>query len=352
MGAFSTALAVVVTVALFRILGPKRTRLVAQIVSAVVAAAFVIGVQAAAIFSSGSFSRLALFRSESFLAVAPEATSLVYWPALAAMGDATALAVVLAISLGFLGLVIAVFSATFETHVGVTLDAADQDRTRRRPFAEFRAGSTMSALRRKEWALLRRDPWLLSQTLMQIFYLLPPILLLWLNFGDNAGGLLLLVPVLVMAAGQLAGGLAWIAVSGEDAPDLVASAPITAYAIIVAKIQAVLGAVGVVVAPLVVALAVTAPKLALVAALGIVVSAWSGTMIQFWFRPQSAPGRIRRRRIPSRIATLAEALSAILWAGTAAVAAAGSWLASVTAVAAILVLAGAWMIRPRHDNAA
>ena len=352
MGAFSTALAVVVTVVLFHILGPKRTRLVAQIVSAVVAAAFVIGVQAAAIFASGSFSRLALFRSESFIAVAPEADSLVYWPARAAMGDATALAVVLAISLGLLGLVIAVFSASFETHVGVTLDAADQATTRRRPLTEFRAGSTMSALRRKEWALLRRDPWLLSQTLMQIFYLLPPILLLWLNFGDGAGALLLLVPVLVMAAGQLAGGLAWIAVSGEDAPDLVASAPITAYAIIVAKIQAVLGAVAVVVAPLLAALVVAAPKLAVVAALGIVVSAWSGTMIQFWFRPQSAPGRLRRRRIPSRIATVAEALSAILWAGTAAVAAAGSWLASVTALVAILVVAGAWMIRPRHDNGA
>jgi ABC-2 type transport system permease protein len=29
-----------------------------------------------------------------------------------------------------------------------------------------------------------------------------------------------------MAAGQLAGGLAWLSISGEDAPDLVATAPI------------------------------------------------------------------------------------------------------------------------------
>ena len=36
-----------------------------------------------------------------------------------------------------------------------------------------RALSPSLMLRRKEWALLRRDPWLVSQTLVQILYLLP-----------------------------------------------------------------------------------------------------------------------------------------------------------------------------------
>ena len=61
----------------------------------------------------------------------------------------------------------------------------------------------------------------MSQTLMQLLYLVPPALLLWRSFADGAGSLVVLVPVLVMAAGQLAGGLAWLAISGEDAPDLV-----------------------------------------------------------------------------------------------------------------------------------
>ena len=69
--------------------------------------------------------------------------------------------------------------------------------------------------------------WLVSQTLMQILYLLPPAFLLWRSF-EGSEALLVLVPVLVMAAGQLAGGLAWLAISGEDAPDLVASAPVPA----------------------------------------------------------------------------------------------------------------------------
>ena len=100
--------------------------------------------------------------------------------------------------------------------------------------------SPRRALRRKEWMLLRRDPWLVSQTLMQMLYLVPPAILLWRSFQAGGGALNLLVPVLVMAAGQLAGGLAWLTISGEDAPDLVATAPVPARFILRAKIEAVL----------------------------------------------------------------------------------------------------------------
>ena len=62
--------------------------------------------------------------------------------------------------------------------------------------AGFRTATPMRALRQKEWMLLRRDPWLMSQTLMQILYLLPPGLLLWRSF-EGGGALLVLVPVLV-----------------------------------------------------------------------------------------------------------------------------------------------------------
>ena len=106
MGALSTAFAIAATVALFRSLGPKRTRLISQIVSAVVGAGFVIGAQAAAIISTGSIARLSFLRSEDFVARAPEAASVIWWPAHAIMGDMTALAVALVISIGLLALVI------------------------------------------------------------------------------------------------------------------------------------------------------------------------------------------------------------------------------------------------------
>jgi ABC-2 type transport system permease protein len=347
MGAVSTALAVAMTVVLFHSLGPRRTRLISQIMTTVVASAFVIGVQIAAILSTGGISRLSFFRSERVIALAPETGSVLWWPALAAMGNVPLLAVVLGTSLGLLALAITVFSVKFGDHVSAASIVADQGGKTRRRLKGFRPATTMRALRRKEWTLLRRDPWLLSQTLMQILYLLPPALILWRSFGDHVSALLVLVPILVMASGQLAGGLAWITVSGEDAQDLVSSAPIPARAIVSAKIEAVLAAVAVIVAPLVVALAIIAPRLAAVTALGIVVSALAGTMIQIWFRAQARRSNLRRRHIPSKITTLSEALSSILWAGTAALAAAGSWFAAATAVIALLALAGTWAIRPR-----
>src|SRR4029079_4339282 len=53
----ATAFAVAMTIALFLTLGPKRTRLVAQVMAAVIGAACVIGLQLAAIQSLGSLSR-------------------------------------------------------------------------------------------------------------------------------------------------------------------------------------------------------------------------------------------------------------------------------------------------------
>jgi ABC-2 type transport system permease protein len=55
--------------------------------------------------------------------------------------------------------------------------------------------------------------------------------------------LIVLAPVLTRAAGQLGGGLAWLAVSGEDAPDLIATAPISPRHNLIAKVEAVLIAV-------------------------------------------------------------------------------------------------------------
>ena len=196
-------------------------------------------------------------------------------------------------------------------------------------------------LRHKEWTLLRRDPWLVSQTLMQVLYLLPPALLLWRNFGDHGDTLVVLVPVFVMAAGQLAGGLAWLAVSGEDAPDLVATAPISGGNVLRAKLEAVIGAIAIVLSPVMLVLSLSSLYYALVASVGILIAAGSATVIQLWFRNQAKRSQFRRRQTSSRVATFAEAFSSISWAATAGLAAAGTWLAVVPAVIALGILAGA-----------
>jgi ABC-2 type transport system permease protein len=351
MGAAATALAVGLTVALFRMVGAKRTRFVAQVVAAVIGAAFVIGLQVAAILSYGTISRLAVLQSGTVLAHAPGPGSMMWWPARAALGDPLALVFVLAASLALLAAAIAIVAPHFGEYAVAAGGVGYGDVARARRQAAFRPMSPRRALRRKEWMLLRRDPWLMSQTLMQMLYLVPPAVLLWRNFGTGNAALQLLVPVLVMAAGQLGGGLAWLAISGEDAPDLVATAPIPARFVLVAKIEAVLGSIALVFAPLVVALAFASPWHALVTACGIVIAALAATAIQLWFRSQAKRSQFRRRQVSSRLATFAEAFSSIGWAATAAVAVAAIPLAIAPALLALLVLAGAWFMSPRPRSA-
>jgi ABC-2 type transport system permease protein len=158
-----------------------------------------------------------------------------------------------------------------------------------------------------------------------------------------------LVPVLVMAAGQLAGGLSWLAISGEDAPDLVATAPVPAGQIVRAKIEAVMGGIAIVFLPFIAALAWLSPFHAVVAGIGIIVAAASATQIQLWFRAQAKRSQFRRRQVSSRMATFAEAFSSITWAGTAALAAVGAWLALISGVIAVALLLGARLISPRQN---
>jgi ABC-2 type transport system permease protein len=322
------------------------------VVAAIIGAAFVIGIQIAAILSIGSYARLSFLSSQPVLSIAPDISSIIWWPAKAVIGDMGAFAVMAVLGFGLLGLVIHTCAANFGAHV-ITASGIAFDTSKGPGYsARFAPRSPKRALRRKEWMSLRRDPWLMSESLMQILYLVPPALLLWLNFSDKVGSLLILVPIMVMAAGQLSGGLAWLAISGEDAPELVGSAPVTPRAIITAKIEAVLGAIALVFAPLLIGLVLVAPRFAAVAALGILISAMSGTMIQIWFRAQAKRSRFRSRQTSSRFATLAEALSSISWAGTAALAASETplaWLAIVPAVIALVTLACARAISPRKS---
>jgi ABC-2 type transport system permease protein len=344
LGAAAVAIAAAVTTALFEIIGAKRTRLVAQIVAAVIGAGFVIALQLAAIVSTGSLSRFALLASTPIVAIAPEVGSAMWWPARAVFGDAGALATIAGASLLLLGASIALVAPRFAgcavAAAGVTGATARQIR-----HVDFRAASAAATLRRKEWTLLRRDPWLMSQTLMQLLYLVPPAFLMWHSFGSSADAVL--VPVLVMAAGQLAGGLAWLAVSGEDAPDLVATAPLGAGQILRAKTEAVMGAILMVFAPLLVALTLASPFYAAVTAVGVVAAAASATHIQLCFRAQAKRSHFRRRQTSSRIATFAEAFVSIGWAAAAALAANEWWIAAAfPAAMAVGILAGARYLSP------
>jgi ABC-2 type transport system permease protein len=348
MAMAAVAASTVVTVVMFAVIGPKRTRLVAQIIAAIIGASFVIGVQFLAILSVGSMSRIDLLRSDGVVSHAPASGSMLWLPAYAVAGNSFDLVVVVMLGAATLGGAIRLCAPRFGNLALATAAVSAGPVRRHRQRAAFLPTSPMQALRRKEWALLRRDPWLMSQSLMQLLYLLPPFFMLWRSFYGDMRGTSLLVPVLIMAAGQLAGGLAWLAVSGEDAPDLIASAPVTTSRVWRAKAEAVAGVIGIVFVPAIALLAFLDPTLGIVALLGIGCAAASASLIQFWFRAQVKRSLFRRRHVSSRIATFAEAFSSIAWSGTGAIALVNPWVALVAAGGALAIVGGAWTISPRR----
>src|SRR3954452_15662107 len=348
IGLSAAAIAIVVTMLLFRLVGPGRTRLAAQIIAANVGAGFVIALQIAAILSYGTLSRFAVLTSDTLAAFAPGLESALWWPARAVLGDQQALLTLLAGGLVLLGGVMAMLSPRFaDTARQVSANAAPEQQRLRA--TAFRSGTRQQALRRKEFVLLRRDPWLVSQSLMQLLYLVPPAVMLWRSFADSALAIVVVTPVIVMAAGQLAGGLAWLTISGEDAADLMATVPLPPSRMMRAKIEVVLIAISAVFAPLVIALLFASPIQAAVTALFVILATASATAIQLWFREQARRSQFRRRQTSSRLATIAEAFSSIGWAATAALALAVPIAAIVTGLMTLAILAATWKISPRRQ---
>lgn len=354
---FAVAVAVVLMVAMFQFIGPKRTRLIAQIVAAIIGAIFVIGLQFAAILTSGTLSRLAFLESDALTDYAPEPSSLLWSVTYAVMGHPMALVVTLLVALVSLILVIVLFAPRFGPFALATAGIAQAGR---RPpgighavgwFSGFRNRSPGHSLRRKEWALLRRDPWLVSQTLVQILYLLPAAFLLWRRYDGGIAPATLLVPVLITAAGQFSGGLAWLAISGEDAPELIQTAPVSPSDVLRAKTQAVMAGTLVVFSPFLLALAVLSLRAGAIALIGIVIAGASATAIQFWYRLQAHRGRIRRRQTASRLTTFVEAIASISLAATAAMIAAGLYLAVVPGIVSCGAIVGAWLMSPARATA-
>ena len=88
-GMMATSFAILLTMGLFAVIGPSRTRLIAQIVAAVVGAGFVIGIQLVAIATIGSISRFEFLQSEALLSAMPGIESGIWMAAKGAMGDAS-----------------------------------------------------------------------------------------------------------------------------------------------------------------------------------------------------------------------------------------------------------------------
>ena len=350
LGGFATTVAVLLTLLLFKTVGTARTRLIAQIISALVGAGFIISLQGLAIMFGQGFSRLALLTSADTIQNAPELDSWVWTLAHAVMGQGWPLAMLCSASAICMILVVSYSARRFATDALATSGLAE-GAGKQALFTGFRRKASVgSVLRRKEWNLLKRDPWLLSQSLQQLLYLVTPGLLLWVHYGQGSGIYYVVIPVVVMAAGQLAGGLSWVTISGEDAHELIDTAPVSHRSILLAKVEAVVTLVGMAIAPFLIALCFFSLRAAVCLAVGTLLATFCAVVIQLWYRGQANRSLFRRRQVSSKTATISEAVVSILWAAGAALAFRHGIFILPFFVLSGLVMFVAWLLRPQRAD--
>jgi len=326
-GLLATAVGLSATVGLFSLAGPARTRLVAQIAATLIASAFVLGAQIVNVLPE--------WMRESLLAAFDHPTpgglfdphGPLWLPVRAAMGEwpdlliwcllsATAFAIV-ALACGPYFLASAVRSAG-------AVESAERPASDRK--RQFRAG-VGGALRRKEWRLLARDPWLASQMLMQIIYTLPVSVVIWRSQAGGGSVALAVSPCVVVIASQISASLAWLAVSSEDAPDFLASAPVSRAHVERGKIEAIGMPLLFLLSAPIFGLALVEPVNAVLTALIACCAAGSTALLNLWHPMPAKRSQVMRRHSQSKIIALMEHGIAVLWALTMVEAILGSPLA-------------------------
>ena len=228
----ASSLGILLTLGLVRVLGVGRARTAAQIFSALTGAAFFLLFQAQNILGRGAVSELGAGLNAFVSAVRENPnfgpSSIVWYPARSLFLEPLP-------TLLFLGLSSLVFAWTVNFTRrsflrGVQNEVKGDRRTRASNKTAHFSGGLFLSLYRKEWRSILRDPLLISQTLLQLLYLIPAFFVFLRPREDGAtlsSGLLALSlnAALVFISGTLVSNLARIAISAEDAPDLLRMSP-------------------------------------------------------------------------------------------------------------------------------
>ncbi len=293
----ATSLGLLLAMSLFRVLGPKRTRAVAQVLAALIGAAFFLAAQYRNFTGD---DRASLFTRLYAQATAPGFHLFPFadLPLRAMIGQPGPLVIIL-------GAAILLFAATtlwlggrFAVDAAAASGAGAGGPVKAgKAVAGAFAEGVFAVTLRKELKLLSRDIAMLSQILLRLLYLLPLGALLARQASKHAEFTLPLgAGALAMMAGQVAASLVWVTVSTEEAPELLLSSPAKLSVLHRAKLTAAL-------APLAVILAVPlgyvtwlAPQAGLSAIVGSVILSLAAGLLSIWYQKPAKRGDFRRQR--------------------------------------------------------
>ncbi len=308
-----TGVSLVLAVGLYRLLGPRRTRVFAQILGAV------IGMMAMLPqfynFASREQSAAAAKQLGGYLSTIawPALDSWIWLPARALMAEPFPAAMFAIVCFGTFTLAAVGLASWFVASMAGA-QGTSKGSPRKTTVRRFNT-ATLSAMRRKDILLIARDPWLLTQVLQQAVASLPFAIMIW-RFSAN--GHSLAWAVMAPIAGGLAAALTWLTVSGERAPDLLYAAPVRRFDVLRAKLEAALVLIaGAMTAPIAIAWYVD-PWLGQVLLFCCTGAAISNALLEMRYPAPGRPSEFNQRRRDNWGLGLLEMLIGLAWGGTAA----------------------------------
>lgn len=345
MAVISASLAMTMTLNLVRWLGVRKTRVVAQLLSAFVGAVFFLlsqvwGNLGKSVREGVASKLLPLFEDGQALS----AESLWWVPGKALLGSPLALLILCGLAvISFILVsqrlhrffVIGVQQSTAAARPQVNQQA--QEAITRKPFAR----GLMWNVVLKEWRLIARDPQLISQIGLQILYMLPLFFVIFrkgmLAPGAAAG--------MTVLSALLASSLIWVMICGEQASDLLRVSPASQQQIRRAKLIAACSpALLLILGPLLY-LAISDWLIALLTLIGSIVAMHNIALINLWMARPADRSDFQRRANGSVGLTLLEKINSFAWAGAVYVAALFGWWALLCVAVALVSLLMAWVLK-------
>jgi ABC-2 type transport system permease protein len=235
LGLLATTISLLLALGLFYVFGARRTRMIAQVTSALIAVGFMLLLQLPNMMRPAARGHSAVVSAVIETPGLRDSTLLA--PAAAVMGSALFTLALAAASAGLFAATVGRLGGAFIRASTAAASISVGRRTRQSSSALRFHHRPRLIFILKELRLIARDPWLLTQLFQQGIYVLPMGVVLWRQGG---AGLPLAWGLVILLAGVMASALAWLTVSAEDVPELMAAAPTSADEIVRVKLEAAL----------------------------------------------------------------------------------------------------------------
>lgn len=354
MALSATAIGILLTILLVRLVGARRARTVVQVCGTLIGVSIFLFFQLPNILGperlSGLIEWLHVFASlfEAGELFGPQ--SVIWFPARALFFDP--LSILLSIALGgaLLWFTVTIAHKAYISGTGQPLTSGRTRVPRRVGTVRFSRGLTRTFLH-KEWRLILRDPYIITQVLRQMVFTIPLFAILFFGNGEMFDAAILGAAVGafgIVLGGTLVSNITRICVAGEDAAELLRASPVSKGMVRRFKVIAALVPIVVFFSPLYLVFIVRGELHGLTGFFCFVVATLAAALMTLWTAKPVKRADLFNRRGRKANATLwsyFEFPTLLAWAAAAFAIAQGSWwawpaIAAGTVLPAVVYVAG------------